>query len=520
MVAFALILMLACANVANMLLARGVARQREIGTRLALGAERLRLIRQLLTEAVVLALPAVALGVFLGYVGIDLGVRTLFATLPPDLAAFVRLVPLHLDARVLAFAMLASVGAAALFGLVPALQSTRLSLVDAIRGNFGAASPSRLRVMLIVSQIAASSLLLTIAGVLVREAARLGHTDTGLRTRDVVSIEHRQETRGAILGALRTSARVDTIAGAAALPLDMRFSTAIVRTEDSRVAVLYNQVSAAYFSVLGIPITAGRSFTRREDANASPVVVVSDAAARRLWPRATPLGRVVRFETEHGVADPISKYQGAVVIGVARDIVVNSVQAGNDQPVLYLPQSPEAMACCLLARVRGQPLATKRAIDEELERAVPGAVERVDLLDTFVVGAVYPYRVAYWVALGLGSLALGLTGIGVYGVVGYLVNQRVREIGVRIALGAQPMDVLALIVSQSRKQAGVAAAAGSLLALVALRVLGANLAGMTAFDAPAFVGAFVVVVSACLLAAMIPSRRAATLDPTITLRQD
>jgi len=200
--------------------------------------------------------------------------------------------------------------------------------------------------------------------------------------------------------------------------------------------------------------------------------------------------------------------------------VVQSVEEGSDRPVFYLPQPSEAAGCCLLVHVRGPAADAKRSLDDELEKAVSGAVERVDLLDTFVVGAVYPYRLAYWVALGLGALALGLTLLGVYGVVGYAVNQRVREIGVRIALGAAPTDVLRLIMSESLKQASVGAAAGSILALGAAQVLAANVQGTPAFDAFAFASAFIVVVLACLIAALIPSRRAATLDPTIALRQD
>jgi hypothetical protein len=214
------------------------------------------------------------------------------------------------------------------------------------------------------------------------------------------------------------------------------------------------------------------------------------------------------------------RYQNATVVGVSRNVVVGSVDEGDDRPVLYLPQPPDAGASSLLARIRGEPVAVKRALDEDLETVLPGLVQRVDLLDTFVAGAVYPYRAAYWVALGLGAIALGLTLIGVHGVVGYAVNQRVREIGVRIAVGARPIDVLQLLVSQSLKHAALGALAGSLVAVGAVRVVAANVQGMPAFDGVAFVGAFVVVVCGCLLAALIPSRRAAMLDPTIALRQD
>ena len=520
-IVFGLILVLACANVANMLLARGLARQRELGTRLALGSGRPRLVRQLLTEAVVLALPAVILGFAIASLGVGMGVRALFATLPADLTAFVRLVPLAPDFRVLGFALVASIGAAFAFGLLPALQTTRMSLADAMRGNFSAAAPGRLRVALVVGQITVASLLLTIAGILVREAARLGRADTGLRTRDIVSVEVEDRSRSAVLNALSVNRSVDVLAAAVALPLDMRFPTTTVTAADStRVTVLYNRVSRSYFDLLDIGIVGGRAFTPLEEKAGAAAVVVSESAARTLWPGASPLGRVVHFEFSNRGEDPARRYQDASVVGVARDVVVSSVDAGRDRPVFYFPQSLEVSACCILARVRGDPVAGKRAIDEQLERSVPGGVDRIDLLETFVAGAVYPYRVAYWVAIGLGILALGLTVIGVYGVVGYVANQRTREIGVRIALGARPIDVLGLIMTDSLKQATFGAAAGAVLAMGGGRILASSIQNMPTFDIVAFIGGFSTVVMACLVAALIPSWRAASVDATIALRQD
>jgi predicted permease len=524
-VAFALILVLACANVANMLLARGLARQRELGIRLALGAARARLIRQLITESIVLALPAVGLGFAISWLAVDVGVRALFATLPADLAAFVRLVPLHPDVRVVAFAFAAAVASAFLFGLVPSLQATRLSVVEATRGNFAAeASPKRLRNILIVGQIAVASLLLITAGILLREAARLGRTDTGLRTRDVVSIEIEAKSRGAVLASLGVSGIVDTIAAAAMLPLDMRFPTVTVSPggDSTTLDVMYNRVSGSYFDVLKIGILNGRAFTAREESDGAPTVIVSEAAARRLWPGASPLGRTshLRLRSGSGGADPITRYQDALVIGTARDVVVRSVESGKDRPVLYFPASVDALGCCVLVRVRGDAVAAKRALDADLERAVPGGVDRIDRLETFVVGAVYPYRVAYWVSLALGLLALGLTVVGVYGVVAYVVGQRTREIGVRIALGATTRDVLGLILHQSLRQALIGGGIGVLMALGVARVLASNIQSMPAFDIVAFVSALVCVLAACMLAAFVPSRRAAKIDPTAALRYD
>jgi predicted permease len=511
-VAFGLVLLLACANVANMLLARGLARRTELGVRLALGAARGRLIRQLLTESIVLALPAVAIGFLFSWLTIEIGVRTLFATLPSDLAAFVRLVPLHPDGRVFAFAAVAAVGSAFVFGLVPSLQTTRVSVVEATRGIFGTdASPSRLRNALIVGQIVVSSLLLIVSAVLLREAARLGRTQTGFETRDVVSVEIEDKSRDAVLASLRANKLVDTIATSVALPLDMRFPTVAVSpgTDSTTVDVSYNRVSRAYFNVLKISVTSGRGFTAEDEADSGATVVVSEAAARKLWPGGSPLGRVLRVE-----------HRNVRVIGTVRDVVVNSVDKGLDQPVVYFAAPVEASGCCALIRVKGDPVAAKRAIDADLERDAPGGVDRIDRLETFVAGAVYPYRAAYWVSLALGLLALGLTVVGVYGVVSYVVSQRQREISVRIALGATTRDVLDLVLRQAVRHALIGVGIGGVLAIGVAQVLRSSVENMPMFDVVALVGGALCVFVACMGAAFVPSRRAARVDPSGALRHD
>ena len=524
-VSFGLILVLACANVANILLARGIERRRELGIRLALGAARARLIRQLITESVVQTLPAAAMGFVLAWAIVTVGVRALFATLPADLAPFVRFVSLAPDWRVATFAMVATLGAAILCGLAPSLKATRLSVVQATRGDFGdGGSSTRRRGTFIIGQVAASSLLLITAAVLLREAARLGRSDTGLRTRDVVSIETGARTRARVLSVLASSRIVDTLAASAALPLDMKFPSVAVNPDGAATTIdaSYNRVSAAYFDVLQIGVAAGRAFTRSDEDGAAPVVIVSEVAARRLWPNQNPLGRSLHLALSSSATaiDPISRYQGARVIGVARDVVVQSLENGKDASVLYFPMPVEGNGCCLLARVRGDPDGAKRALDAELERLAPGAVDRIDRLETFVAAGVYPFRAAYWVAAGLGLIALGLTVVGVYGVVAYLVGQRTKEIGIRIALGATTADVLRLVMDRSFKHATMGVAIGAALALALARVIAANVPGVPTFDVAAFIGAAFCVLGVCLVAALIPSRRASAIDPTTALRHD
>jgi predicted permease len=523
LIAFGLMLVLASANVANMLLARGLTRQREFGVRLALGAGRSRLIRQLATESIVLALPAVAIGFAIAWLAVGIGVRTLFATLPADLSAFVRLVPLEPDIRVLAFAFVVTVGSAFLFGLVPSLQTTRVSVVEATRGIVAnRLSSSGLRNLLVVGQIVVASLLLITAGVLLREASRLGRVETGLRTRDVLSVEVEDRSRATVIASLRANRLVDTIAAASALPLDMKFPVVSVAGGNDSVVVgaMYNEVSRSYFDVLGIELTSGRGFTPGEETEGAATVIISDVAARRLWPTGSPLGQTLRLRLDANANNPMSRYQNAKVIGTVRDVIVNSVGMGRDHPVLYFPAAVGTRGCCVLVRAKGDPNLAKRAIDADLERDAPGGVDRIDRLETFVVGAVYPYRVAYWIAIVLGSIALGLTAVGVYGVVAFVVGQRAREIGIRIALGATTRDILELVLEQSVRHALVGVTIGAVLALCVARLVAAIAEGMPAFDVVAFVGASTCVVVACLCAALIPSRRAASINPNDSLRLD
>jgi len=518
-VAFGLILMLACANVANMFLARGIARQRELGTRLALGAGRAQLVRQLVTECVVLVLPAAAVGYVIAWTAVEIGLRTLFATLPADLAAFVRLVPIRPDPTVAAFAIAAALASALLFGVVSSLRSTRFDLVRVTRGTAGGdASSGRSHGALIVGQIIVASLLLTVAGILLREAARLGKTDTGLRTAQVVSIETQPSLRPAVLASLGDNPLVDAIAAAGSLPLDMRFPVLTVTPSDGArsVALQYNRVSPSYFGLLHIDLLRGRAFIPGDEGTA--VAVVSEAAARQVWPGRDAVGQAIHLRLDNtNRGDSLGIFQNARVIGVVRNVAVNSVERGTDQPVVYFPVGLRAAVCCVLVGVRGETARAKTLLDAALDRAVPGGVDRIDRLESFVAGTVYPYRAAYWVALTLGLIALALTMAGVYGVVAYLVRQRTPEIGVRMALGATTWHVLSLVVAQAIKQALVGSAIGAVLALGVARVLAANIQSMPAFDAIAFGGALACVLISCVVAALVPSWHAVRIDPASSL---
>jgi predicted permease len=519
---FGLVLLLACANVANMLLARGLSRQRELGVRLALGATRVRLVRQLLVESVMLGAPAIVLGFGVAWVIIVAGVRTLFATLPPDLVAFVRLVPLVPDARVFAYGAVAALASAVAFGLTPALQSTRLSVVQATRGEFARlASPARVQGMLIVLQVAVATLLLTSGSALLRQTTRMTGVETGLRVRDVVSVESDRRWRAGVLRRLTASPAVAAIAGASVPVLDANLPLVdVARVGDTlEVPTQYNRVTASYLDLVGVPIVAGRGLASSDELGGS-AVVVSEAAARRLWPRGGAVGQTLelRPRAPASARDSLDRFRQARVVGVARDVVTPG--GASDPAVMYLPASLQSVDCCLLVRARGDATQAQRSITADLDAFVPGAVERIDRLDTFVAGAIYPYRAAYWIALVLGSIALALTVAGVHGVISYIVAQRSREMGIRLALGATARDVLEVVLGRTARQALVGVAIGAALAMGAGRAIASQIQQMPALDLVAVLAAVVVVFMACIAAAAGPSSRATRTDPNVALRHE
>ena len=523
--AFGLVLLIACANVSNMMLARAMARQRELGIRLSLGAARARLIRQLLTESIVLALPGAAAGFFICQAMLDAGVRLMYATLPPEFVEFVRVAPLDPDLRVFVFMMGAALLSALFFGLAPAIQATRTSVVQAARGDFGHEfRPQRLRNSLVVVQIAVCSLLLICAGVLLDGANRIHDLDIGLRTHDVVWIELLDKWRDRVLTQLDREPLVNTLAATAAVPLDAGLPSARVSVGDGEVAdSSYDYVSPEYFAVLGVPILRGRNFSKEEALAGASVAIVSETLAQRLWPGRDALGQSLRLMPDARsslsgrtpLRDPVVR-----VVGVARDMNTGFVEDYTSRMLIYFPTHPRAAGTALLMRVNGDPETARQSIDRALAAAAPGAVDRIHRMQELVAGRVYPFRVAYWVSALLGTLALLLTVSGIYGVVSYLVAQRVREMGIRMALGATARSIVGMVLKQSLRLAAVGIGIGGALALGVSRLFASALEMMSAFDATAFVAGILLVLASCLAAAFIPSLRAARIDPMTTLRHD
>jgi len=519
--AFALVLLIACANVANMMLARGLARQPEIGIRLSLGAARSRVLGQLLTEAILLAVPGALAGFALSRFTIGAGVRLMFATIPTELAPYLRIVPLAPDGRVFLFMLLASLASALLFGLAPALQATRPNIVQATRGDFESGyRPSRLRNGLVIAQVTVCVLLLICAGILLRGVGRLQRVDVGMSTHGVVRLDvnERAGARERTLAVLRAQPELRALAAASNPPFGGRYPVVVGGSASHDVRPLfYNFVSSAYFDLLEIPLVRGRRFSADEEREGAPVVIVSESTARALWPGRDPIGEQLRLAPE-SAGPRLATRRDAHVVGVVPDVALGTIIDPFEAPVAYYPSAPDHSGMALLARVTGEPEATMRRLDATLAQLAPGVVEDIHTLDVFVIGAVYPFRAAYWVAGALGAIALLLTVTGVYGVLSYVVAQRRKELGIRVALGAAASAIVGLVLRQSLRLCVIGLVAGLLLALGVARLFAANIVRLGTFEPAAFVGGALLVLVACLAAAYVPARRAGRADPMEALR--
>jgi predicted permease len=521
--AFGLILFIGCTNVANLLLARGVARQREIGIRLSLGASRRRVLRQLLTESLLLSVGAAAVGLLMAHVILVGSFAAVSNTIPPEIAEMVGVSPPDLDWRVLGFMIVASVVATALFGLAPALQATRIELVRTIRGDITKnARPGCTRNVLIGAQVTASALLLICAAVFLRSAMSSATADPGVRTDDTLFVDIVNEPmRAAMVNGVTAEPLVATVA--ASFP-DERQALA------NKQAAAYRFVSSEYFSVLGIPILHGRAFTPAEAASRAAVAVISETAARRLWPNGNAVGRELRLEDHpaerrRSKDDPSLASNVFSVVGVARDIRRSRLSETFSDTGVYVPTTTAQAGTSLVVRVHGDPQIARRALLRRLTAIDPG-MGQIMTMRTIVGTETYMLQIAFWVTVVLGGLALMLTVSGLFSVLSYIVEQRTKEIGVRMAMGATPRTVARLVLSQLARPVTLGLVVGGSLAAALAAVLMAMLGPATlgnivhVFDPLAYAGSILTIIAACAVAASIPALRAARIDPMRTLRQE
>lgn len=517
----ALVLAVTAANVANLLLARAVRRRREIAMRAALGAGRARLVRQLLAESVVLAAVAGMLGIALTG-----AVARLLPRL--NLPAMLDFSP---DGRVLAFTSAIALVTGVLFGLAPALHATGRSLAGAIKdGAAGSGrSKSRLRGTLVVGQMAISLVLLVAAGLVLRTVDGLRTATAGFDAQRVLVVPLDLGTRGyddvrgpgvyaQLLERVRAIPGVERAALATMIPFGNRvYGISVTLPEGAEptreTPTQYGMVGSDFFSTLDLPLAAGRPIDATDRAGGQPVAVVSESFARRHWPGERALGKHVRI----GGDAPVS-YE---VVGVARDVRLTEL-TGPIEPMLYLPLAQrydgnaalEVRTRASAAAITGAVRAAVRATDPDLP------LGRVSTLEDYRDEAMTPTRLMATMLALFGAMALAVAAVGLGGVVAFAAAERTREIGVRLALGADARDVLRLVVGQGVRMALVGVAIGVPLAVGVGRLLGAQLYGVGAAD-PLTLGATVLVLGGvAVLASWIPARRAARLEPATVLRSE
>ena len=542
--AVGVILLIACVNVTNMLLARAAGRQREIAVRLALGASRLRIVRQLLTESVLLGTLGGVAGLLLATWAIRLIYPLVLAQAPLP-AAMIEGFALDLspDYRVFGFVFLISLLAGIVAGLAPALQSSRPNLSSALKdegSTFGAQfSQSRLRNALVVTQVAVCLTLLIAAGLLTRNLQKLQDLDTGLVTNNVFTLavhdhgahpepNHVNAFYQQLATRLQTLPGVRNVSQAERQPLTgaMHITPITIQGQSSPkgppIQANFNQVSADYFQTLGLRITRGRSFTAQEAQTNAPVVVISESTARRFWPNENPLGKYIGVGlTAQRADDNFPQYE---IIGLTNDTRQGWIWQ-RDETFLYLPLPPAppnkaTAGAYLIVSTAGDPRAVMKAAHDEAARLDAKLSVWLRLVDDSLAVQMMPFQSVAWLAGILGALALLLASIGLYGVMSFVVNQRTREIGIRMALGARARDVIALFLRQGGKLIAIGVAVGLAGGAAISVLLAVVLTDISQFDPLAFGGVAVVLALVALAACYVPARRATRIDPYVALRHD
>ncbi len=519
------VLLIACANVAALLLARAADRGREIAVRAALGAGRGRLLRQLLTESVLLSAMGGALGLALAVWGVGL-VR---ATGPATLA---RLDEARVDLRVMLFTAGVSMLTGILFGLAPALQASQVrpgeSLGEAGRGAVG--RPRRWHAALVAGEVALSIVLLVGAGLLARSLWRLGGVDPGFSADGLVTMQiHVPPPRygtpaqyadlfqrllariGAQPGVQAAAAGTIVPFGGGNTAIEVHVEGRPADTDGSAPSADWRMVTPDYFGVLEVPVRSGRVFTDADAAGTPEVLVVNETMARRYWPGADPLGRRIRVSGSDSWVTVVG------IVGDTRNLGLDS----EPRPTMYIPAYQYRWSpLSLLVRAStepGQLLGAIRAEARALDPELP--VSDIRALSEMIGGSIGPRRFNAALLAGFAAAALALAATGLYGVLTFSVSRRTREIGVRMALGARARDVTRLIVGEGLRPVAAGAAIGMAAALLLARLIESLLFGVGTGDPLTFAAVPLVLGAACLAACWLPARRAARVDPMVALRQ-
>ncbi len=539
------VLLIACANVANLLLVRAAGRRREIALRAALGAGRTRIVRQLLTESVVLAVIGGAFGLILGNAGIRLLLATNTGNIPRIGEYGARVAT---DSSVLVFTALVSVLTGIIFGLIPALQVSRTELSEALKKGGGrsgvGAGRNRTRSILVVTETALALVLLIGAGLLIRSFVELRSVDPGFDSHNVLTMRQslagsRFDTTAEVSRLVRDAVQrlesqpgIEQAAAGFSLPLEGAFGipyNIVGRTppEGRYDGRGWLGVSPGYFEVFKIPVLAGRLFNERDDQAASPVAIINQAMAHKFWPGESPIGERVILGKGYG---PEFEEPEREIIGVIGDVHDFGLD-GQPIPMVYVPMAQvtdgitalagRASSLAWVARTRGEPHAAHTVMEREIIQATAGLpVARIRSMDE--IRSQSTARASFNTSLltAFGCAALLLAAIGIYGLMAYSVEQRRQEIGVRLALGATPTDVRDLVVGQGMRLALIGIAIGLAAALGLTQLLASFLFGVETRDPLVFFAVPVFLSGIALVAAWIPAQRAIRINPVSALRSE
>ena len=526
--AVAFVLLIACANVANLLLARAAYRQKEIALRTALGASRLRVVRQLLTESVLLSFVS-------GMAGLALSlwfIKLLIAITPPNTP---RLSEIRIDLRVFAFTFGVTILAGILFGLFPALQTSRPNLNETLKdsGQRGSETGGRNRVgsLLIVSEIALSFMLLAGAGLLIKSFLHLREINPGFNPDNVLTMrlaltpgkyaqgEPRAQIYRQLIDHVKATPGVQSAGAVLSLPLGgdtFEVGRSLIRegrpmTPDESSNAQYLPVTPDYFQTLQIPLKSGRFFTDQDTLQSTKVVIVNETMARALWPNENPVGR--RFTIWRDEKFPRE------IVGVVGDTKASLDKEAGRQ--MYVPYAQDATwgSLSLVVRTAGDPSAMTSSVREAI-RAVDKGIPNYNLktMNDVVSTSAAPRRIPMLLMSAFAGVAMLLAMLGIYGVTSYYVTQRTHEIGVRMALGAQIVDVLKLVLRRAMLLAVIGIGIGVAGAIAVTRYLTSLLFGVKPIDTPTFVAVAVVLAIVVFIACLVPARRAAKIDPLEALR--
>ncbi len=531
--AVGLVLLIACANIINLMLVRSAARRREIAVRAALGAGRLRLLRQLLTESITLSLIGGAAGVLIG----SWGVNALLALNPIPIPSYNKI---GVDMTVLAFTLVASVVTGVVFGLAPAWQSLRVDLNSALkeggRGSVAEHGQRRLSSLLVITEMAMAMVLLIGAGLLLRSFAHLLDVKPGFTTENLLTMQiglpnvayQEPQKRAAFLQQLETSLRgapeVASVGFVTRLPLmsTMNNITSYLAIEGREVPagerpeIDFRRASTGYFQTMGIPLLSGRLVTEQDVTNGSRFVLINEAMAKRFWHGEDPVGKRISTMVSSGQQIPWQ-----TIVGVVGNVRHLGLDVEPRPEIYYHTNTSPPFGPVVVIRTTSDPsrlISIARAKVRELDRDVP--ISNVNTMEQLVAQSVAQRRFGMFLLGTFALLALLLAGIGIYGVVSYSVTQRTQEIGVRMALGASATDVLKMVLRNGMSLALIGVGLGLVGAFGLTRLMSRLLFEVTPTDVTTFALVSVGLISVALLACYLPARRAMKVDPLEALRYE